>query len=78
MPHLPSKTRVANFNEVQLGFEEEATRKEADRCLACGICSECYQCVDACLANAVDHHQETVVRNIPVGSVILCPGQPGL
>jgi NADPH-dependent glutamate synthase beta subunit-like oxidoreductase len=74
MVHLPSKTRVANFNEVQLGFEEETTRKEADRCLACGICSECYQCVDACLANAVDHNQETVLRNIPVGSVILCPG----
>ena len=74
MPHLPSKTRVSNFNEVQLGFEEESSKKEASRCLACGVCSECYQCVDACLANAVDHKQETVVRNIPVGSVILCPG----
>ena len=74
MPHMPSNIRITGFNEVQLGFAEEATRKEADRCLACGICSECYQCVDACLANAVDHSQETVVRNIPVGSVILCPG----
>jgi heterodisulfide reductase subunit A-like polyferredoxin len=74
MPHLPPQSRLASFNEVQLGYEEESSRKESDRCLACGICSECYQCVDACLANAVDHDQETVIRNIPVGSVILCPG----
>ena len=74
MPHLPSKTRTDNFNEVQLGFAEETTRKEASRCLACGICSECYQCVDACLAKAVDHTQEAVVREISVGSLILCPG----
>jgi heterodisulfide reductase subunit A len=40
-----------NFTEVQLGFDEALSRPgEADRCLACGVCSECYQCVDACLA----------------------------
>ena len=74
MPHLPSGERIANFNEVQVGFDEEATRKEAQRCMACGICSECYKCVDACLAKAVDHCQETVLRDVAVGSVILCPG----
>ncbi|MGD9234690.1 MAG: FAD-dependent oxidoreductase, partial [Desulfobacterales bacterium] len=47
MPHLDPEVRTNNFNEVQLGFSEEQVRKEANRCLACGICSECYQCVDA-------------------------------
>jgi heterodisulfide reductase subunit A-like polyferredoxin len=74
MPHLDPAERMSNFNEVQLGFSEEQVRKEANRCLACGICSECYQCVDACLAEAVDHEQVAVEKEIEVGSLILCPG----
>ncbi|MGB5990710.1 MAG: FAD-dependent oxidoreductase, partial [Desulfobacterales bacterium] len=74
MPHLDPAERTNNFNEVQLGFSEEQVRKEANRCLACGICSECYQCVDACLAQAVDHEQVAVEKEIQVGSLILCPG----
>jgi heterodisulfide reductase subunit A-like polyferredoxin len=74
MPHLPPQDRMTNFNEVQLGFEEDRAKKEAERCLACGICSECYQCVKACLAGAVDHNQTSDEREIPVGSLILCAG----
>ena len=74
MPHLNPSERMKNFNEVQLGFSEEQVRKEANRCLACGICSECYQCVDACLAHAVDHEQVAVEKEIEIGSLILCPG----
>ena len=74
MPHLDPKERMNNFNEVQLGFSEEQVRKETNRCLACGICSECYQCVDACLAQAVDHEQVAVEKQIEVGSLILCTG----
>ena len=74
MPHLDAKERTSNFNEVQLGFSEEQVRKEANRCLACGICSECYQCVDACLAQAVDHEQVAVEKKIDIGSLVLCPG----
>jgi heterodisulfide reductase subunit A-like polyferredoxin len=74
MPHLDPEERMKNFNEVQLGFSEEQVRKEANRCLACGICSECYQCVYACLANAVDHEQVALEKQIDVGSLILCPG----
>ena len=74
MPCLPADERIKTFDEVQLGFDETTSQKESDRCLSCGICSECYQCVDACLAEAVDHGQQAVMREIEVGSVILCPG----
>jgi len=74
MPCLPPDERITTFEEVQLGFDEATSQNESDRCLSCGICSECYQCVEACLADAVDHEQQTVMREIEVGSVILCPG----
>jgi len=74
MAHAPVEERVRGFAEVQLGFNEKEAESEAERCLKCGICSECYQCVEACLAKAVDHGQGVVEREIEVGSVILAPG----
>ncbi|MDX2447939.1 MAG: FAD-dependent oxidoreductase, partial [Desulfobacterales bacterium] len=74
MPCASPDQRISNFNEVQLGFDEPMSQKESNRCLSCGICSECYQCVDACLANAVEHEQTVVEREIQVGSVVLSPG----
>jgi heterodisulfide reductase subunit A-like polyferredoxin len=74
MSHLAPAGRMDNFNEVQLGFSEDQSRRESDRCLSCGICSECYQCVAACLAHAVDHEQMPEELTLEVGSVVLCPG----
>ena len=56
------------------GINEAEAESEAERCLKCGICSECYQCVDACLAKAVDHEMKPEIQTIQVGSVILAPG----
>jgi len=66
--------RMGNFHEVEQGFDEISGRKEAERCLNCGYCSECYQCVEACLAEAVDHTQKVRFREIEVGSVIIAAG----
>jgi heterodisulfide reductase subunit A-like polyferredoxin len=74
MVRLAADKRTSTFEEVQLGFSEEQVRREAQRCLNCGICSECYQCVDACLAGAVFHEDQTVEREIDVGAIILSPG----
>ncbi|MFW5901846.1 MAG: FAD-dependent oxidoreductase, partial [Thermodesulfobacteriota bacterium] len=71
---LDPEARECNFLEVSFGYDENEARSEADRCLKCGICSECYQCVDACLAEAIDHSQTALEEDIPVGSVVLCPG----
>mgnify|MGYP006278243305 FL=1 len=71
---LDVEGRSGNFNEITYGFSEDDVTEEVARCLSCGICSECYQCVDACLADAIDHEARAVQREINVGSVILAPG----
>ncbi|MCP4669068.1 MAG: FAD-dependent oxidoreductase, partial [Deltaproteobacteria bacterium] len=77
MPELSPADRQGNFREVELGYEEGAGREEAHRCLNCGYCCECYQCVEACKADAVTletHAQQTEMVEIRVGSIILAPG----
>ena len=74
MPELAAADRVGNFNEVELGYEEAEGQAEAARCINCGYCCECEQCVGACLADAIDHSEQPKVDEIEVGSVVLCPG----
>jgi heterodisulfide reductase subunit A-like polyferredoxin len=73
-PELPEKERIRNFREVELVLTEEQAKKEAVRCLACGICSECHLCVQVCKREAIDHQQADVLEELEVGSVILSPG----
>ena len=77
MPELAVDSRRGNFNEVELGYGEEEGRAEAHRCLNCGYCCECYQCVEACPAEAVTiatHCQQPEKVELEVGSIILSSG----
>jgi heterodisulfide reductase subunit A2 len=77
VPTLPMEKRLSGFEEVKLSADEQAAQKEAARCLNCGSCCECYQCVTACKANAVSldtHAQQEETTSINVGAVILAPG----
>ncbi|MBN1381983.1 MAG: FAD-dependent oxidoreductase [Deltaproteobacteria bacterium] len=73
-PLMSPEERKMKFAEVGLGFSEEQAQEEAKRCLSCGICSECYQCVEACVAGAIMHDDTYEEENIEVGSVIAAPG----
>lgn len=70
----PVEKRKGNYAEVEHTFTEEMAISEATRCLNCGICCECFQCVEACLAEALIHDDVPKIRDIPVGSIILIPG----
>ena len=74
LPELPVEQRVSNFIEVEGGYDDESAQREAARCLACGICSECMSCTFACGVNAIDHDMAARQENINVGAVILAPG----
>jgi heterodisulfide reductase subunit A-like polyferredoxin len=74
MKARPASERKFDFNEVYYGLTEAEARAEASRCLSCGICSECLQCVFACRANAIDHNQVEKTIELQVGAVLLTPG----
>jgi heterodisulfide reductase subunit A-like polyferredoxin len=77
MPALPAAERRSNFKEVELGYAAAAGQSEAHRCLNCGYCCECYQCVEACGPKAVTletHAEQPEQLELEVGSVILAPG----
>ncbi len=71
---IPPEERRRSFGEAYVGFDEEALKAETERCLDCGVCSECMECVRVCPAGALCHEQVAEEMTVNVGAVILIPG----
>jgi heterodisulfide reductase subunit A-like polyferredoxin len=78
MPQLDIAGRMRDAREVDLGYSLDQAVLEAQRCLSCGLCSECMQCVKACSAEAILHEQRSVEMELEVGSIILASGMKTL
>ena len=74
MPKIVVEDRTRDFREIETGYTAEQAMAEAQRCLACGLCSECGLCVKACGPGAIVHDMLPKTETIHVGSVILTPG----
>ncbi|MCX6999770.1 MAG: FAD-dependent oxidoreductase [Candidatus Sumerlaeota bacterium] len=72
--YRPAEERVNDFEETSLALPACDIIEEARRCLDCGGCAECMQCVASCGRGAVDHALRDIVKTFEVGSVILAPG----
>jgi NADPH-dependent glutamate synthase beta subunit-like oxidoreductase len=48
MPLLNLDRRRTTFQQVELGYPENAVREEARRCLRCDICRRCGECIEVC------------------------------
>lgn len=48
MPKAHVSKRIGSFEEVNLGFSEEAAGEEAHRCFNCGVCNLCDNCYILC------------------------------
>ena len=72
--HLDPKSIYSFFDEVDLCFSESAAQQEARRCLNCGVCCECMECVKVCEPKAIDHDMQAEELEVKVGSIILATG----
>ncbi len=50
---LADEHRTSGFDEVMAGLAESEARHEAQRCLSCGNCFECDNCLAACPEQAI-------------------------
>ncbi|MHB1254152.1 MAG: CoB--CoM heterodisulfide reductase iron-sulfur subunit A family protein [Candidatus Humimicrobiaceae bacterium] len=71
---LDPQERIKNFNEIVKTISEEEAKKEAEKCLNCGICSECEECVKACQAGAIDYSQREEIIVKEVGAIAVTVG----
>ncbi|RMF41464.1 MAG: FAD-dependent oxidoreductase [Alphaproteobacteria bacterium] len=51
--HFEGDQVLGNFQERIIGLTEEQARKEGERCMSCGMCFECDNCVIFCPQDAV-------------------------
>ena len=76
---MPVAERLATSlsrNTKRVLTEDQAVA-EAERCLSCGLCSECLRCVEACLPKAVTvetHGQLPYSETLNVGAVVVATG----
>ncbi|MFW9921184.1 MAG: FAD-dependent oxidoreductase, partial [Candidatus Thorarchaeota archaeon] len=71
---VASSKRTKSFSEVERGFSEKTALLEANRCMSCGVCSECMRCVDACPKDAIYHSMTDSYQTLEVGTIVVATG----
>lgn len=66
--------RRSNYNEVELGFDEERALREAKRCLSCRRCLGCALCWAECKPEAIIFEMEDDYFDLDADAVIISPG----
>ncbi len=74
IPTASPEERKRSFLEMEHGYTPEMAMAEAQRCLNCGICSQCNECVRVCKAHAIDHAMRDQDLTLEVGAVIVTNG----
>ncbi len=74
MPMRSPEERTRSFDQIELGFNEEMARMEGQRCLSCGVCCQCGECVRACGPQAIDLTEKERIRVLDVGAIVVATG----
>jgi NADPH-dependent glutamate synthase beta subunit-like oxidoreductase len=87
-PHLPVDRAIAGMEEVVQGFDWAGAVREAHRCMTCGSCTECDNCLVFCPDAAVRHDEAARIYTVdllhckgcgicaaecPRGAIVLVP-----
>jgi heterodisulfide reductase subunit A-like polyferredoxin len=70
----PAVARARSLDEIEHTMTEAEARYAAGRCLDCGVCSECHECVAACPAGAIRLDMREERTEIEAGSVLVATG----
>jgi len=73
-PALALAADPSGFDELEAGLTELEARAAAGRCLDCGVCSECHECIAICPADAIDLGMREQELDVEVGSVVVSTG----
>lgn len=71
---IPSERRKTTFEEIERVYTNDEAVKEALRCLGCGPCSLCGQCIPACKREAIFFDMKDQMIDLKVGAVIVATG----
>jgi len=63
-----------DFAEIEPPMTEAEALAAASRCLDCGVCSECGECVAACPADAIHLNMHDEVVEVDVDAVVVATG----
>ena len=74
MPELGGQERARSIAEIEATLTEEQARADAARCLDCGICSQCHECVSACPAGAIRFDMRPEEMTLRVRTAMLATG----
>jgi heterodisulfide reductase subunit A2 len=69
-----SESAPLSWEEIEPTMSASEAQGNAGRCLDCGTCCECEQCVSACPAGSIQLGMRDEYRDLHVGSVVLATG----
>jgi heterodisulfide reductase subunit A len=70
----PARERIRSFEPYEGVFSEEEARAAANRCLDCGGCCECHECVHACPVGCIHFDMLPEQHEYRVGTVVVSTG----
>ncbi len=71
---IPVNNRSISWEEVEKTYTDAQLKLAVDRCLDCGNCRECHQCVNVCPSNAIDFSQKKKEIRTIAKSVVVATG----